>query len=100
MLKLFWLWLYIGLLSEKFTNVEQNISIYPNPATDILKINLGNDALQADVQNIYIYDLKGSLISKTTKFESSLDIKNLSKGTYFVKIKFSNSVVTKNLFVK
>ncbi len=89
-----------NLTAENFTNVEQNISIYPNPATDILKINLGNDALQADVQNIYIYDLKGSLISKTTKFESSLDIKNLSKGTYFVKIKFSNSVVTKNLFVK
>ena len=89
-----------NLTSEKFTAIEQNISIYPNPATDVLKISLGNDALQTDVQNICIYDLKGSLVSKTPKFESSLDIKSLSKGTYFVKIQFSNSVVTKKLLVK
>jgi Secretion system C-terminal sorting domain/YHYH protein len=89
-----------NLDEEKFIAIEQNIKLYPNPATDILKINLGNDALISDVQNIYIYDLKGSLISKTPKFESSLDIKNLSKGTYFVKIQFSNSVVTKKLIVK
>ncbi len=89
-----------NLTSEKFTAIEQNISIYPNPATDVLKINLGNDALISEVQNIYIYDLKGSLVSKTYKFESSLDIKNLSRGTYFVKIQFLNSVITKKLLVK
>ena len=89
-----------NLTSDKFTAIEQNIIIYPNPATDILKINLGNNNLESEVQSISIYDLKGSLISKTAKFESSLDIKNLSKGTYFVKIQFSNSVVTKKLSVK
>ena len=89
-----------NLTAEKFTAVEQNIKIYPNPATDILKINLGNNALEADVQAIAIYDLKGSLVSKTNKYESSLDVKNLSKGTYFVKIQFSNSVVTKKLVIK
>jgi hypothetical protein len=89
-----------NLTSEKFIAIEQNITLYPNPATDILKINLGNDALITDVETISIYDLKGNLVSKTPKFESSLDIKNLSKGTYFVKIQFSNSVVTKKLIVK
>jgi Secretion system C-terminal sorting domain/YHYH protein len=88
------------LASEKFTAVEQNIKIYPNPATDILKINLGDDALQFEVQNISIYDIKGSLMTKTIKFEPILDIKNLSKGTYFVKIQFSNSIVTKKMLVK
>ena len=89
-----------NLTAEKFTATEQNILIYPNPATEILKINLGNDALIADVQNIYIYDSKGNLVSRTPKFESSLDIKNLSKGIYFVKIQFSNLVVTKKLLIK
>ena len=65
-----------------------------------MKINLGNDALQSEVQNIYIFDLKGSLLTKTAKFESNLDISNLSKGTYFVKIQFINSIVTKKLLVK
>ncbi len=89
-----------NLGAEKFIAVEQNITIYPNPATDILKINLGNDTLETDVQNISIYDIKGSLITKTSKFESNLDIKNLTKGTYFVKIQFSNSLVTKKILVK
>jgi hypothetical protein len=89
-----------NLASEKFIAIEKNITIYPNPATDTLKINLGNDTLDTEVQNISIYDIKGSLVSKTVKFESSLDIKNLSRGTYFVKIQFPNSVVTKKLLIK
>jgi Secretion system C-terminal sorting domain/YHYH protein len=89
-----------NLTAEKFTTIEQNISIYPNPATDILKINLGNDTLISEVQNICIYDLKGSLIFKTLKFETIININNLSNGTYIVKIQFSNSIVTKKLIVK
>ncbi len=89
-----------NLTSDKFTTIEQNIKLYPNPATDILKIDLGNEVLESEVQLIAIYDLKGSLVSKTAKFESSLNIKNLSKGSYFVKIQFANMVVTKKLIVK
>jgi len=83
-----------------FIAIEKNITIYPNPATDILQINLGNETLESDVKTIAVYDVKGSLVSKTPKFIPTLDIKQLSKGTYFVKIQFSNSVVTKKLIVK
>ena len=86
--------------AENFISIEKNITISPNPATDNLQINIGNGFLENDVQNISIYDLKGSLVSKTPKFTPSLNIKNLSKGTYFVKIQFSNSTVTKKLLVK
>lgn len=89
-----------NLSAENFISIEKNITISPNPATDILQINIGNGFLENDVQTISIYDLKGSLVSKTTKFTPSLNIKNLSKGTYFVKIQFSNSTVSKKLLVK
>jgi hypothetical protein len=89
-----------NLSAANFISIEKNITIFPNPATDNLQINLGNAFLENDVQNISIYDLKGSLVSKTTKFTPSLNIKNLSKGTYFVKIQFSNSTVSKKLLVK
>lgn len=85
---------------NEHASIERNIIIFPNPAVDILQINVGNAFLENDVQNISIYDIKGSLVSKIPKFTSSLNIKNLSKGTYFVKIQFSNSVVTKKLLVK
>ena len=89
-----------NLGAEQFVAVEQNIKLYPNPATDILKINLGDALLESDVQAISIFNVKGGLVSKTLKFESNLNISNLSKGTYFVKIQFSNSVVTKRIIVK
>ena len=88
-----------NLTSEKFTMIEQNIVIYPNPATDILNINLGNDSLEADITCMEIFDSKGSLVRKTPKFESDLDTKKLAKGTYFVKITFSNSAVTKRFLI-
>ena len=89
-----------NLGASNFIAIEKNIRIYPNPATDILQINLGNGFLESDVQNISVYDLKGSLVSKIKKFVPSIDIKQLAKGTYFVKINFSNSVVTKKMIVK
>lgn len=89
-----------NLFAENFISIEKNITIFPNPATDILQINIGNAFLENDVQTISIYDLKGSLVSKTMKFSPILNIKNISNGTYLVKIQFSNSMVSKKLIVK
>ena len=89
-----------NLGSAHYIAIEKNITIYPNPVTDILQINLGNAVLENDVRAITVYDLKGSLIFKTPKFVPTLDIKQLAKGTYFVKILFANSVVTKKILVK
>lgn len=89
-----------NLGAANFIMIEKNITIYPNPATDILQINLGNDGLENDVKSIEVYDAKGILVLKTHEFVSTLDIKKLSTGTYFVKIQFINSMVTKKLMVK
>ena len=89
-----------NLSTIDYITTEKKITIYPNPTTDFLHINLGNYFLESDVKNISIVDLKGSLVSKTEKFNSSIDIKKLEKGTYFVKIQFLNSIVTKKLLVK
>ncbi len=88
-----------NLSTANVISIEKNITIFPNPATDILQINLGNDFLENDVQTVSIYDLKGSLVYKTLRFSPVLNIKNVSKGAYLVKIQFSNSVVSKKLIV-
>jgi len=89
-----------NLSAANFISTEKNIRIFPNPVTDILQINMGNAFLENDVQNISIYDLKGSLVYKTMRFSPVLNIKNVSKGTYLVKMQFTNSVVTKKLIVE
>ncbi|MEI7509316.1 MAG: T9SS type A sorting domain-containing protein [Flavobacterium sp.] len=81
--------------------LDSEVQVYPNPAKDSLQIYLGKDLLENDVQNISIYSLKGNLISKAESFKSSMDIKNLASGTYYVKILFTNNTqVTKKLMVE
>ena len=79
---------------------ERNVTIYPNPASDVLNISLGSSYLENDVNKISIVDVKGSLVLSLPNFNSNIDIKKLEKGIYFVKIEFSKSVVTKKLLVK
>ena len=89
-----------GLGFTNFALNDKNISIYPNPANDVLNIQVSNGVLENDIQSISIYGVKGELIIKTTHYKENIDIKNLSKGTYLVRIQFPNYVVTKKVLVK
>ncbi|MEN8826496.1 MAG: BspA family leucine-rich repeat surface protein, partial [Wenyingzhuangia sp.] len=67
----------LGINDQKLTN----ISIYPNPVNDKLFVQ---GVLY--VSEISIYDVLGKLVlSKTTS--SELDVSNLKKGIYLIKIK-------------
>lgn len=85
---------------SEFVFNDKNISLYPNPATDILNVKLDNCVAEYDIQSILIYGIKGELISKTLHYKPIIDIKNLSHGTYFVKIQFPDYFVTKKILVK
>jgi len=87
-------------LNSNVFSLDKEVMLYPNPATDILNIKLGTTDLENEVKNISVYDVKGSLISKTSKFVPAMDIKKLATGTYLVKIQFSHTVVTKKIAVK
>ena len=65
-----------------------------------MNIKLNNNVPESEVQSISIYGLKGELISKTVHYKQNIDIKNLSHGTYLVKIQFPNYLVTKKILVK
>lgn len=78
-------------------NIKVNNSyICPNPAQDILKIN-------TDLQNVTIsvYNIEGMLVLKriSGSNNSTIDISNLSKGVYMVKIE-NNEKTYINKFVK
>ncbi len=81
------IWLYEDLTSvEDNTNLE-NLFIYPNPAGDFINISIDNDAdlLAREVQ---ILDLLGLVVSKQelTDGNNRIDISNLPRGTYFIKV--------------
>jgi trimeric autotransporter adhesin len=87
---------------SKVVSVRQNkkgqIQIAPNPTSDKVNIILSNnDRLESTT--ITVYDLIGRqvLTQKTTANAVELDMSNLAKGTYLVKIDANNSVYTEKI---
>jgi PKD repeat protein len=74
-----------------------NIKVWPNPAKNI--INISGLATDANVQ-IDVLDLSGRLVlieNKTGSNQTTIDLKNLEKGVYLVKIQSENGVFSQRI---
>ena len=69
---------------------ENGISIYPNPAHDIINI-----ITEEAVISVEIIDISGKIVAQTTN--SSIDISHLHKGFYLVKINTERGVNVKKV---
>ena len=76
------------------------IVLYPNPAKDFFQIHLGKNILENSILSISIYDIEGDLVTKISGYKQTIDIKNLTSGTYLITIKFDSNQITKKLIVK
>ena len=83
------------LSTNKFDR-KQNVYIYPNPSDR--EINIETLAL---IQNIRIYDLHGRIVISQNNSDSNmnlkLDVSNLSKGIYLIKLETSEGQFTQKL---
>ena len=80
--------------NDGINNFANNIDIYPNPVNNILTINNANNAT-----SIEIYNIQGQMVS-TCNFTNKLDVSNLTKGMYFIKIISDNGYSAIKKFVK
>lgn len=84
---------YAGLHQPKTSTVR----VYPNPAQDFVKIQSENN-----MQSVELYDLRGRLIRNEVvdiqKYE--MNINDLAKGIYLLKIKTNNTTETIRLVKK
>ncbi|MFB0938864.1 MAG: CotH kinase family protein [Urechidicola sp.] len=82
------------LSTNEFDNSEVNFIVYPNPAEEKLMINS-----EQTIQKIAIFNLLGQQIKTfQVNFKSGeINVSELSKGIYFLNLKFknSNSISTK-----
>ena len=85
----------IGDKSKIITKISDSnkVLIYPNPATDHLHFKL-----KGQVITLAIYDSKGVLIMTEIEDVSEVDIKNLKKGSYFIRIfeMINNEIIKHN----
>ncbi|GEN76474.1 hypothetical protein CHA01nite_22140 [Chryseobacterium hagamense] len=80
-------------LSANEINRPQNISVYPNPASDVLNIS-GIEGTEFE-----IYNAAGQLMHKGKIADKTINVRDLVKGVYFIQIR-NKDHVTKLKFIK
>ncbi|MEO0312256.1 MAG: hypothetical protein RIQ89_1913 [Bacteroidota bacterium] len=90
-----------GTTSLDPSQLNDAVSIYPNPANNELNFNFSEDLL---VKEIHISDLAGRLI--TTEYLQSIssthviNLANYSNGMYMIQIKTNNGLIVKPIFIQ
>lgn len=72
-----------------------NITVYPNPASQFVKIESNTK-----INKVEVYNLLGKTVLSSINFKGNLDISSLSKGMYMLKFTSGNSVGSKKLIIK
>jgi len=93
-----------GLQSFKYKRIDllsvdnlanDNVLVYPNPATDIITVTLNNNEA---IDHMKIYALDGRLLAKVKN--KNIDVSHMSTGTYILEIVTKSGVVRKKIIKK
>lgn len=78
--------LNLGEVGLSVEEIDEEISIYPNPTEDIVNIGINRN----DLEVVRLFDLSGKLIfqSRSTK----IDMSDFSKGTYILEVVTSGEI--------
>jgi len=81
---------------------EEDVLIYPNPAIDLINISFVHKAYSAPV--VEILNITGKLMmqknySGLIQTMADIDITDMHKGVYFVKVQLDQSVIVKKLVI-
>lgn len=94
---------YVGIIWNSFLSspsleLENKISIYPNPAVN----NEATITSEIELKSIVIFNINGQVIREIknpSKVDNSYKINNLSSGFYLIQLTAENAVITKKLIV-
>lgn len=77
-------------------NGATSVSIYPNPAKDVLYIDLKG---QAGATQVRLTDLNGRVVFRTEKNEPgiSIDLKSFARGIYLVQVVIGNELISQKI---
>ena len=81
---------------------EHEISIYPNPASNIVNIDLGSVEFGKDI-TIDIYDMLGRKVGthnhNSSEGSIEINVSSFSEGLYFVKMNINGHSVTEKVLI-
>jgi hypothetical protein len=79
-------------LGVTYFDFENQFKIFPVPTTNVLQL-ISKDNLE--ISDIELYNSMGQIIQKAIGNQQSIDVSNLSKGSYYLKIKTENLTFVK-----
>ena len=82
-------------LGSESNNLQENTLLFPNPVSTILSIETSST-----IETISIYNLTGSLVKKVESDAKSMDVSDLSMGSYFIKIQTNKGIINKRFIKK
>lgn len=85
------------IVGKKANSTElshSNIKLYPNPSRNFINIHTGDNIQRTD-----IYDMAGKIV-KTSYSVKRMNVEDLPKGSYLVKVQLSNNEVETIKFIK
>lgn len=76
-----------------YEQAKQHFKIFPNPASDKIQLDL---TTLSDIRSIDLIDLHGKrvVVKALDPGTTSVDVSNLSKGMYLIRVKTKNAIVT------
>jgi hypothetical protein len=80
--------------------LEQFVSVYPNPALDVVTISNGTDVM---INTIEIYDMNGRLVNQLkvdSNSDQTINVSELTTGMYLINITSDQATVVKRLIKK
>ncbi len=85
------------VLGMEDTLLKNEITVYPNPANNYIKINY---PLTVQINRTTIYDVNGKeIISNNYDKNTRIDVSSFSSGLYFIQIETRNTILIKR-FIK
>ncbi|MDO5654635.1 MAG: T9SS type A sorting domain-containing protein [Flavobacteriaceae bacterium] len=82
-----------GNMSISENQISSDFQVYPNPATNQIKISG-----EKDIIRLQILDIHGRILKETNN--SNMNIEYLEKGTYIIKIHTNQGIFTRKLLKK
>jgi hypothetical protein len=90
-------WIATNTLAIPEIEISNNISVSPNPTSDIVNIYSPND-----ISKIEVFDLEGRIINRVEVNSNlySIDFGNYANGIYLLKINQNNKIIIRKIIKK
>jgi hypothetical protein len=88
-------------LSTATNEIESTkFMVYPNPATESIRISLQPSLKSTDIKNIAIFNISGQIVFNASSFQENISTMHFPTGLYFVHLKTDRQVLVKKLIIE